>query len=105
MLPVNRPLPRLHIAENLPEWSKRLIEELNLRLSAIGTEVNALSVNITIMTDQLGFIDIGQYSGILDAPAPGDNVARLYVRDNGAGKEELIVRFSTGAVAVLATEP
>jgi hypothetical protein len=27
------------------------------------------------------------------------------VRDNGAGKEQIVVRFATGAVQVLATEP
>lgn len=38
-------------------------------------------------------------------PAPISNKARLYVRDNGAGKTQLVVRFATGAVQVLATEP
>lgn len=32
-------------------------------------------------------------------------VALIYCRDNGAGKEQLIARFNTGAVQVLATEP
>jgi hypothetical protein len=39
------------------------------------------------------------------APAPVANRARLFVRDNGSGKTQLCVRFHTGAVAVLATEP
>ena len=39
-----------------------------------------------------------------DAPAPAANQARLYVRDNGAGKTQLVVRFATGGVQVLATE-
>ncbi len=37
-------------------------------------------------------------------PAPAVNKARLFVRDNGAGKTQLCVRFSTGTVKVLATE-
>jgi hypothetical protein len=37
--------------------------------------------------------------------APAANRARLFVRDNGAGKTQLCVRFNTGAVKVLATEP
>ena len=38
-----------------------------------------------------------------DAPA-ADN-ALVYIRDDGAGKEQLCVRFATGAVFVIATEP
>ena len=52
-----------------------------------------------------GYLDIPEHDGTNDAAAPSDNKARLYVRDNGAGKEQLIVRFATGAVQVIATEP
>jgi hypothetical protein len=37
--------------------------------------------------------------------APGANRGRVFVRDNGGGKTQLCVRFPTGAVQVLATEP
>jgi hypothetical protein len=37
--------------------------------------------------------------------APGSNHARLFIRDNGSGKTQLCVRFHTGAVKVLATQP
>ena len=40
-----------------------------------------------------------------DPAAPAANTMRLYARDNGAGKTQLCVRFNTGAVAVLATQP
>jgi hypothetical protein len=40
------------------------------------------------------------------APAnPPAQTARLFCRDNGSGKMQLVVRFPTGAVIVLATEP
>jgi hypothetical protein len=40
------------------------------------------------------------------APGAGaTNSARLFARDNGSGKTQLCVRFATGAIAVLATEP
>jgi hypothetical protein len=42
---------------------------------------------------------------ITDPAAPSANRGRLYIRDNGAGKTQLAVRFPTGAVQVLATEP
>jgi hypothetical protein len=37
--------------------------------------------------------------------SPGANTARIFVRDNGSGKLQLCVRFPTGAVQVLATQP
>jgi hypothetical protein len=40
-----------------------------------------------------------------DPAAPGADRGRLYFRDNGSGKTQLCVRFNTGAVQVLATEP
>lgn len=48
------------------------------------------------------FIDVVE----MTAPAaPAANTGRLYVDDNGAGKSRLNVRFASGAVQVLATEP
>jgi len=38
-------------------------------------------------------------------PAPPANQLKLFARDNGLGKTQLCVRFATGAVQVIATEP
>lgn len=40
-----------------------------------------------------------------DPAAPAADRARWFVKDNGAGKTQLCVRFATGAVQVIATEP
>lgn len=40
-----------------------------------------------------------------DFAAGATNNARVYARDNGSGKTQLVVRFPTGVVQVLATEP
>lgn len=49
-----------------------------------------------------GVIDIVETA----APAaPPSNRARIYCRDNGAGKTQIVVRFPTGATQVMATEP
>ena len=40
-----------------------------------------------------------------DIAAPPTDKARVYARDSGGGKTQLVVRFPTGAVQVLATEP
>lgn len=44
-------------------------------------------------------------SEISDPAAPGANAGRVYFRDNGSGKTQLVARFPTGAVQVIATEP
>lgn len=49
-----------------------------------------------------GFVESKE---IADPSAPAANEGRLYFRDNGAGKTQLCVRFATGAVQVVATEP
>lgn len=40
-----------------------------------------------------------------DPAAGAANTGRLFVKDNGAGKTQLCVRFNTGVVQVIATEP
>lgn len=40
-----------------------------------------------------------------DPAAPSADHGVVYFRDNGSGKTQLVVRFATGAVQVLATEP
>ena len=40
-----------------------------------------------------------------DPSAPASNKAIIYVRDNGSGKTQVVARFPTGAVQVIATEP
>lgn len=49
-----------------------------------------------------GFVSLGEIS---DPAAPGADTARLFVRDNGSGKSQLCIRFATGAVQVISTEP
>jgi hypothetical protein len=46
-----------------------------------------------------------EFVEITDPSAPSSNRALLYSKDNGSGKTQLVVRFPTGAVQVLATEP
>jgi hypothetical protein len=46
-----------------------------------------------------------EFTEIANPPAPIADRTRLFTRDNGSGKTELCVRFSTGAIKVLATQP
>jgi hypothetical protein len=52
-----------------------------------------------VLTDYL------QLSERADPAAPPANDARMYVRDNGSGKTQIVAVFNTGAVQVIATEP
>lgn len=46
-----------------------------------------------------------EFTEVADFAAGATNKARLYARDNGSGKTQLVVIFPTGVVQVLATEP
>jgi hypothetical protein len=48
------------------------------------------------------FVDFEERS---TAPSSVANHGIVYTRDNGGGKTELVVRFGTGAIQVIATEP
>jgi len=46
-----------------------------------------------------------EMSEISDPTAPSANRVRLYCKDNGSGKTQLVARFPTGAVQQVAIEP
>jgi len=87
-----------------------------LRPIVIFTSGNADQVHLDT-SGQVGFsvaapasrIDIGAgamtFAEMTAPGAPAANGAILYAVDNGAGKTQLAVRFNTGAVQILATEP
>lgn len=51
-----------------------------------------------------GFIGLDQLAGDPIAPV-NTTEGRMYLRDNGSGKNQLVIRFDSGAVQVIATEP
>ena len=80
---------------------------------AIGSESAALhghsvAIGLNSTTTALYQVALGaRHIEITEVTAPGvavANGARLYVKDNGAGKTQLCVIFATGAEIVLATE-
>ncbi len=64
--------------------------------------VDAINVGNSLTGATAGTIRLSEIS---TPSAPGTNNAAIYVADNGAGKTQLIVRFATGAVQILATQP
>lgn len=74
----------------------------------VGQNSTALGINVkTTGSEQVAVgarhIELGEVAA--EPGAPAANTARLFVRDNGAGKTQLCVRFATGAIQVIATEP
>ena len=51
--------------------------------------------------DTNAFYELGD---VANPASPLANRARLFVRDNGAGKTQLCVRFRTGGVHIIKTE-
>ena len=49
-----------------------------------------------------GHVDFKEHSS---PPVPAANHAQLFLRDNGAGKSQLVLQFPSGAVQVVVTEP
>jgi hypothetical protein len=83
----------------VPNWT--VITTVGLRLGPDSTDpTERLEVEGNeILT---GFLQLSEAS---DPAAPAANKARVYCRDNGAGKSQLVVRFPSGAVQIIATEP
>lgn len=61
------------------------------------------SDNVVVNSQKHGLIVYG--TEITDQAAPAANNGVMYFRDNGAGKTQLVVRFNTGAIQVIAAEP
>jgi hypothetical protein len=77
-----------------------------------GESVIGVGVRGKATTGYAGFFDgrvfttrYYELAEIATPNAPAANQARLFVRDNGAGKTQLCVRYNTGAVQVLNTQP
>jgi hypothetical protein len=72
---------------------------LTQAIRMVSADVASLMGALPNTTPGLEFVEIS------DLAAPASNKARIYVRDNGSGKTQLVVRFPTGAIQVISTEP
>lgn len=84
-------------ASAAPAWDT--IVDGDLPATLAGKSMTTMSMtNPTLV----GYI---QGEEIADPAAPAANNGRLYFRDNGSGKTQLVVIFPTGVVQIVATEP
>lgn len=70
-----------------------------------GSIVTALTLDGSVPNMQVGTGMHIELPEISDPSAPAANKGRLYIRDNGSSKSQLVVRFPSGAVQVIVTEP
>ena len=75
-------------------------------LKSFGTsgysDLNLECASVSIGAGTNGYLRLFE---VTTPSAPGADGGSLFVKDNGAGKSQLCVRFNTGAVQVIATEP
>lgn len=85
------------------------IGSMTLKNISGGNEINAGSGKLLLSTTGGNHVDLAGTALSMtersDPSAPSSNIALLYAKDNGSGKTQLVVRFPTGAVQVIATEP
>jgi hypothetical protein len=105
----------IDLLNNVTDTVDRFSIKYRAQSAAAGTFTTHLSMNkdgllgINGITSPSTELDIG--AGAMEfeemtAPGAGAvNTARLFAQDNGAGKTQLAVRFNTGAIQILATEP
>jgi hypothetical protein len=68
---------------------------------AIGNaSTTTATAQVKIGTRHIEFVELAS-----DPAAPAANAFRFYGKDNGSGKTQACIRFATGAVLVLGTEP
>lgn len=71
------------------------VEAAGITISSAGIQLGAT----TVANNSITFVERA------DPSAPDLNEGVLYLKDNGAGKTQLVIRFNTGAVQVIATQP
>lgn len=84
------------------------LDDTNLYRSAADTlrtddDFTARTIRAVVDSNGNSFFELREQSAD-PAAAPADR-GRLFCKDNGAGKTQLAVRFATGAVQIIATEP
>lgn len=83
----------------------RLFVDNDFRLlgSDLTTPADLRLRSLLLASTSAGYIEGVEQAS--DPAAPAANSGRAYFRDNGSGKTQFVVRFPTGAVQVIATEP
>ena len=122
-------IPPLGLAESLYNIIQDLIFKISRVLNLNATNMTfSTSQPVQITSEEIRITDKdsrGDLDGVLiqgkiiqltrgfiegiivpsDPDAPVVDTGRLYFRDNGSGKTQLVVRFPTGAVQIISTEP
>jgi hypothetical protein len=85
-----------------PQNLSSVIMPLQKRIEKLERTLNTLVSSGIVNINSEGYVDLGEISL---PSAPSANTGRLFVRDNGSGKSQLVVRFASGAEQVISTQP
>lgn len=101
-LRVSSTTPSLDIASNV---ILRFSDDPDIESGSFDTGLSRSAAGVLGLTNGSTGGGTLEFTEIAAPSAPAANKARLFTQDNGAGKTQLVVRFATGAIQVLATEP
>jgi hypothetical protein len=93
------------MAKHIPPRPQNLasvIMPLQKRIEKLERTLNTLVSSGIVNINSEGYVDLGEMAR---PSAPSANTGRLFVRDNGSGKSQLVVRFASGAEQVISTQP
>jgi hypothetical protein len=74
---------------------------VNMETGVVRLDTGPLKLGTGVSTG----VFIEAFEQTADPAAPAANGVRLFAKDNGAGKTQLVARFNTGATQVVATQP
>ena len=93
----------LHIKGELTSGGAMILSGSAFGFTAAADSAAHYTVNATALISTTQYWEASELSA--DPAAPATNKARAYFRDNGSGKTQFVIRFPTGAIQVIATEP
>lgn len=79
-----------------------IFETTYVQLGLAGGALNGVHLGTTTSAVTAGALSMDELG--VDPTVPSSNMAYVYAKDNGSGKTQLLVRFSSGAGIVLATQ-
>src|SRR2546425_916397 len=97
----------LRLNDSIAQLKEDLAVEV-ATVTANASALTALAVRVTTAEatlKQLVYSGFQDFNEIGNPDAPARDTGRLYVRDNGSGKSQLVCRFNTGAIQTIVTEP
>lgn len=86
------------------EATQAMIGEI-FGLAGLGLGASSDTLVVRVAAGIIGVFNAMEFTEMAAPAAPAANKFRIYAKDNGSGKTQVVVKFNTGAEVVLATQP